>query len=92
MGSSVVTVENNSTFELTDFVLTERGEAYYFPIIGPGQKLSKKFHFKYEGSVHYRLSLSEIKKEGLIFGYVSGDLADKATMIIKKDGSIEIRN
>jgi len=92
LSTSIVTVENNSAFGVTGFVLIEKDTTYYVPNIYPGRKISKDFHFKYEGSVHYRLSLNGTKKEGIVFAYVTGGLGEKATMNITKDGSVEISN
>jgi hypothetical protein len=88
MSTSVATVQNNSSFEVIDLVLTERDLSYPLPPIGPGQEITEYFHFKYEGSVDYRLTLNGSIKEGIMFGYVSG-IGKNATLAIKKDGTVE---
>jgi hypothetical protein len=90
-GTSVATVINNSSFEAKDLVLSERDQTYLFPPITPGQEVIKYFHFKHEGSVEYRLSLIGSIQKGVMFGYVTGGMGDRATMVIKRDGTIEIR-
>jgi hypothetical protein len=90
-GTSVATVINNSSFEAKDLVLSERDQSYSFPPISPGQKVTKYFHFKYEGSVYYRLSLNGSIQKGVMFGYVTGGMGDRAAMVIKKDETVEIQ-
>lgn len=89
-GTSVATVINNSSFVVKDLVLSERDQSYAFPPIAPGQEVKKYFHFKYEGSVDYSLSLNGFIQKGGMFGYVTGGMGDRATMVIKKNGIIEI--
>ncbi len=87
--TSVATVQNNSSFEVNDLVLTERDLSYPLPPIGPGQEITEYVHFKYEGSVDYRLTLNGSIKEGIMFGYVSNGMGGSATLVIKRDGTIE---
>lgn len=90
-GTSVATVINNASFEVKDLVLIERDQTYLFPPIAPGQKVKKYYHFKYEGSVYYRLSMNGTIQKGAMYGYVTGGMGDRATMVIKKDGTVEIQ-
>lgn len=91
-GTSVATVINNSSFEAKDLTLSERDQSYSLSPIAPGQEVIKYFHFKHEGSVDYRLSLNGSIQKGVMFGYVTGGMGDRATMVIKKDGTVEIRS
>lgn len=88
--TSVATVINNSSFEAKDLVLIERDQTYLFPPIAPGQEVIKYFHFKYEGSVDFRLSLNKALQKGAMFGYVTAGMGGRATMVIKNDGTVEI--
>jgi len=90
MSTSVVTVINNSSFEITKLVLREREQSYFLPPVGSGQKIIWNYHFKFEGSIFYSLSLNGSTNEGVIFGYVTGGMGKNATIMIKKDGLIEI--
>ncbi len=91
MSTSVVTVQNNSSFEVIDLALTEKDFSYPFPAVGPGQEIIEYFHFKSESSVDYRLTLNGSIKEGIMFGYVSNGTGENATLVIKKDGTVETR-
>lgn len=71
-------------------VLTERDQSYPFPSIAPGQEVTEHFHFKYEGSVSYKLSLNGSVTKGVMFGYVTGGMGENATMVIGGDGTVEI--
>ncbi|MCP4254413.1 MAG: hypothetical protein GY775_13600 [Candidatus Scalindua sp.] len=88
--TSTATVINNSSFEVIDMVLIEREQSYPFPPIAPGQEVIEHFHFKYEGSVDYKLSLNGSVKTGVMFGYVTGGMGDNATMVINSEGAVEI--
>jgi len=90
ISTSTVTVINKSAFEVTDMVLRERDISYRFPRIMSGQEVTEYFHFKYEGSVDYKLSLNGSVKEGIMLGYVTGGMGESATMVITSDGAIEI--
>ena len=92
ISTSTATVINNSSFEVTDMVLREiSGQSYPFPSIAPGQEVTKDFHFKYEGSVDYELSLNGSVKTGIMFGYVTGGVGEVATMVITSDNVVEIK-
>lgn len=90
INTSTATVINNSTFKITDMVLSEREKFYRFPPIAPGQEVIEHFHFKYEGSVDYKLSLNGSVKTGVMFGYVTGGMGESATMVINSDGIVVI--
>jgi len=70
--------------------LIEREHSYPFPPIAPGQEVTEHYHFKYEGSVDYKLSLNGTVKTGIMFGYVTGGMGENATMVINSDGAVEI--
>lgn len=88
--TNTATVINNSSFEVADMVLRERDRSYPFPPIAPGQEVTEEIHFKYEGSVDYKLSLNGSVKTGIMFGYVTGGMGESATMVITTDGAVEI--
>ena len=90
ISTSTATVINDSSFEVTDMVLTERDLSYPLPSIASGQKITEHFHFKYEGAVGYELSLNGSVKKGVMFGYVTGGMGENATMVIGSDGTVEI--
>ncbi len=90
ISTSTATVKNSSLFEVTDMVLIEREQSYPFPPIAPGQEVIEHFHFKYEGSVDYKLSLNGSIKTGIMFSYVTGGMGENATMVIHSDGAVEI--
>ncbi len=89
--TNTATVINNSSYEVTDMVLSERDQSYSLPPIMPGQEITEHFHFKYEGAVEYRLSINGSVKTGIMFGYVTGGMGESATMVITSDGAVEIR-
>lgn len=91
VNTSTATVVNNSPFEITDLILSEKNLGYPFPPIASGQEVTEKFHFKYEGAVNYKLSLNGAAKEGVMFGYVTGAMGENATMVISRNGAVEIR-
>jgi hypothetical protein len=90
ISSSTATVINSSSFEVTDMVLIEREQSYPFPSIAPGQEVTEHFHFKYEGTVGYKLYLDSSVKTGVMFDYVTSGMGEKATMVINSDNAIEI--
>lgn len=89
--SNTVTVRvvNNFPFAITDMTLFERDHLCVYPPIAPGQEVIEHFHFKFEGSIHYRLSLAGSKKEGIAFGYVSSGTSNSTVMVITEDGEVE---
>jgi len=88
ISTSVLTVENNSPYEVSGFILKERDLVYSFPSVTPNRTVTQKYHFKYEGSVDYRLLINGEQKQGIMFGYVSNGMGWEATMVIDKNGSI----
>jgi hypothetical protein len=89
ISTSTAIVINNSPFEITDLVISEREQSYPFPPIAAGQEVIEYFHFKYEGSVNYKLSLNGSVKTGVMFGYVTGGMGESATMVISSNGAVE---
>ncbi len=90
ISTNTAAVINNSSYEVTDMVLSEREQSYPFPPITPGQEVIEHFHFKYEGAVDYKLSINGAVKTGVMFGYVTGGIGESATMVITSDGTVEI--
>ena len=90
--SSVATVINHSPFEITDMVLIERDKFYRLPPIAASQRVKETFYFKYyEGAIDYKLTINGSPKSGVMFGYVTSGMGETATMIITKEGNIEVK-
>lgn len=90
MGTSTLSIKNDSPYAITDVFLKERDLTYRFPNIPSNEEATQTFHFKYEGSVEFGLTLNGNEKHGILFGYVTGGMGANATMIIDKKGNIEI--
>jgi hypothetical protein len=90
MSTSTVIIENYSSFEITQFRLTEREDIYQIEPIRPKGKTEKKYHFKYEGSVYYTFLLNGKKYKGLMFGYVSSGIKITSVMVISENGEVNV--
>jgi hypothetical protein len=90
ISTSVLTVENNSPYEVSGFVLKERNLVYSFPSMAPNQTVTENYHFKYEGSVDYDLTINGKQRHDTLFGYVTSGISEEAIMVIDKVGNIEI--
>lgn len=90
--SSTVTVRviNRSPIAITDMTLFEKDHMRVYPTIAPGQEVTEYFHFKFEGSIHYRLSVADSTKEGVVFGYVINGSGDSTIMVIRGNGVVEV--
>jgi uncharacterized membrane protein len=91
VSTSSVTVVNNSSFAVTDMVLNAGLRSHPFPPIAADQEVTESFRFKYEGAIVYKLSVDGSVKSGIMFGYVSDGMGESATLVIKSDGTIQIR-
>jgi hypothetical protein len=91
VSTSSVTVLNMSSFVVTDMVLNAGLRSHPFPPIASDQEVTESFRFKYEGAIVYKLSVDGSVKSGIIFGYVSDGMGESATLVIKSDGTIQIR-
>ncbi len=87
---STVIIENQSSTEIENIFLSERGHIYEFGSVMPNEVIEKKFRFKSEGSINYSYKRNGIKYEGIMIGYVTSEMGESASMVISESGEVNI--
>ncbi len=87
-----IRVVNQTRQTLNDIVIIDpQGTAQTLPAVPAGETVTHDLSLRGEGSVRYRMTLSDESFEGVLIGYITSDLRPQgATITVQANNRIEI--